>query len=290
MTAALAALLGAAAQAAPIPDAIEAMIRAASPAELGAVEAVAKRAAPDSEAEIAALARSIRDARKAGEAERIAAQGFFDGWSGEGALGGSMSSGNTDEFGVSASLGLDKRTTRWEHDLRLSFDYLETNGAVQRERVYAGYTGRFDLSGDAFFSFGLLSFERDRFSGIDYRLTGSLGLGYRLVQNDDFSWTVEGGPAFRQTGFTDGVETGRLDLLGRTDLEWKPSSTLTLTQAAGGLLSGGNSSLFSKSAATAKLGGTLSARLSVDVLYESEPPAGRDTTDIISRASIVYGF
>ena len=53
---------------------------------------------------------------------------------------------------------------------------------------------------------------------------------------------------------------------------------------------GGNSSLFSKSAATARLAGDLSARFSFDVLHETEPPVGRERTDTISRASLVYGF
>ncbi|MBZ6377580.1 hypothetical protein B5C34_04195 [Pacificimonas flava] len=278
------------ADAAPIPEVVEAMLRDASADELATVEKLAKRAAPDSAKEIAALAKEIRTTRAEAKAERIASQGFFDGWAGEGAIGGSLSSGNTDELGVSASLNLDKRTTRWEHDIRLSFDYLETNGTVRRERIYSGYTGRFDLSGDAFFSFGLLSFERDRFSGIEYRFTESLGLGYRLADSDDLSWTVEGGPALRQTGFTDQEDENRLDLLGRTDVEWKPSSTVTLSQGAGFVLSTGNSSLYSKSAATAKLAGNLSARMSFDVLHETDPPDGRESTDTITRASLVYGF
>lgn len=275
----------------PIPPAVEEMIRQASADELGTVEKVARRAAPESAKEIAALARELRSERKRAEEARIAQQGFFDGWTGEGALGGSISSGNTDEIGASASLDLDKRTTNWEHDLRLAFDYLETNGEARRERIYAAYTGRMNLSGRAFFSFGLLSFERDRFSGIDSRFTESLGLGYRLYDESNFSWSVEAGPALRQTDFSDGETENKLDVLGKTDLQWKPSSTLTLSQGAGFVWSdGGNSSLFSKSAATARLSGHLSARFSVDVLHETDPPNGREKTDTISRASLVYGF
>ncbi|MGB3723227.1 MAG: DUF481 domain-containing protein [Pacificimonas sp.] len=286
----LAAAIASPAFAAPIPAPIEGMIRAADPEERDTVVKVAKRAAADSGTEIDALVADLKAGEKAAQQETLANQGFFEGWSGEGALGGSFSTGNTDELGAAASLGLNKRGRNWEHDLKLAFDYQRTNGTTRRERIYAGYTSRRDLGGDLFFAFGLLSFERDRFSGIDYRFTESLGVGYRLADGDDFKWTVEGGPAARQTRFTDGRDLSNIDLLGRTDIEWKPSDNLTLTESAGFLLSTGNSSYFSKSAVTAKLLGDISARLSFDVLHETDPPAGREKTDTITRASLVYGF
>ena len=292
MVAALPLLAALPAHAAPIPDAIADMLRAADADDLKTVAKVAKRAAPDSTEEISALVKDIEDAREAQRVAEIAEQSFLQGWSGEGALGGSISTGNTDEIGASASLALGKRGLDWEHDLKLSFDYLQTNDVVRRERFYAGYTGRYDLSGDFFFSFGLLSFERDRFSGIEHRFTESLGVGYRLADSPDFKWTVEGGPALRQTGFTNGEDENKLDILGRTEVSWKPADGLTLSETAGALVStnGGNSSLYSRSAVTAKIVGNLSGRLSFDVMHETDPPAGRDKTDTISRASIVYGF
>ncbi|MBV7255568.1 DUF481 domain-containing protein [Pacificimonas sp. WHA3] len=276
--------------AAPIPAPIETMIRSAKPGERATVAKVAKRAAADSGAEIDALVASLTAAEAEAEQAALADQGFWDGWTGEGALGGTFSTGNTEETGLSASIGLNKRGLDWEHDFQLSADYLETNGDPRRERFHAGYTGRRDLSGKAFFAFGLLSFERDRFGGIDYRFTESLGMGYRLADSDSFQWTVEGGPAARQTKFSDGTTANRIDLLGKTDVDWKISDTLRLTESAGFLASGGNSSLYAKTALTAKVMGDLSARLSYDILHETDPPAGREKTDTITRASLVYGF
>lgn len=282
--------IAAPAHAAPIPDSIEAMIRSAKPGERATIVKVAKRAAADSAAEIDALLATIKAEEKANEEQRLAAQGFWDGWTGEGAVGGTFSTGNTDETGLSASIGLTKRGRIWEHDIQLTADYLETNGEARRERFYAGYTGRRDFGGDFFFAFGLLSFERDRFGGLDYRFTESIGLGYRIFETDDLKWTVEGGPAARQTKFTDGVTSNRIDLLGRTDIDWKITDTLRLTESAGFLASGGNSSLYSKTALTAQVLSNLSARLSYDILHETDPPEGREKTDTITRASLVYGF
>lgn len=279
-----------AASARSIPKPIEAMLQAAKPAELAAVQSVAKRAAPGHAAQIDALAAELVAKWAAQSQGKLEQGGLLDGWEGEGALGGSFLAGNTDQLSFSTSLAFKKRSRRWEHELDLSFDYLESNGKTRRERIYAGYSGKFDLSEQAFFSIGLLSFERDPFSGLDYRFTESLGAGYRLAKGKEFSWTVEGGPALRQTAFTDGREKSELDILGQTDLRWKPAANIALTQRTGFLASQGSNSLYSKSAATASISGGLSARLSLDILHESEPPTGREQTDTITRASIVYGF
>ncbi|MEO0501476.1 MAG: DUF481 domain-containing protein, partial [Pseudomonadota bacterium] len=228
LAAALAALLVMPAAAAPMPDAVEAMIRAASPDERDTVVKVAKRSAADSAAEIDTLAGELAAAEAEAAEQRLATNGFFDGWSGEGSLGGTYSTGNTDQTGMAVSLALDKRTRRWEHDIDATFDFLRTDGETQRERYYAAYQGRRDLGDRWFFAFGLLSFERDVFSGIDTRFTESVGAGYRIADSDTFSWTVEGGPALRQTQFIDGTEENRLDALGKTDLDWRISPNFRL--------------------------------------------------------------
>jgi|TARA_R100000501_G_scaffold18139_1_gene36355 putative salt-induced outer membrane protein len=273
-----------------MPQPIEQMIRAASPAERATVAKVAKRTAASSAEEIDQLVASLVAEETRAERERLASQSFLDGWAGQGGVGGTYSTGNTREIGGNASLALSKRSLAWEHDINVQFDYLKSNGQTRRERIYAGYTGRRDFGGSFFFSFGLLSFERDRFSGIDSRFTESLGIGYRLADTGNFQWTLEGGPAARQTQFTDGRDLSRVDLLGRTDIDWKLSSDLRLTESAGFLLSGENSSLYSKTAITTTIFGDLSARLSYDVLHETDPPEGRQKTDTITRASLVYGF
>ena len=278
------------AAAAPIPDPIREMLEQAQESELSAVAKVAKRVAPGSAEEVEAYVAERKAARQAAERERLASRGFFEGWKGEGALGGSYSTGNTNEIGFSAALDLRRRGLQWEHEIDLSFDYLETDDVTQRERYYAAYIGRRDLGDDWFFAFGLLSYERDLFAGIESRFTESLGLGYRLADTEDFSWTVEGGPALRQTEFSNGTSENNINLLGRTDLDWQITERLRFTEAAGFTFGGGNTSLYSRTAFTAELLEALSARLSFDVQHETDPPADEANTSTISRVSLVYEF
>ena len=227
------------------------MLRAADAGDRETVAKVAKKTVPESSAEIDALVATMKAEEEAAKRAALASQGFLEGWSGEGAVGGSYSTGNTEEIGASVSLALGKRGLEWEHDLNAAFDYLSTEGTTRRERIFAGYTGRRDLGGDWFFAFGLLSYERDRFSGIDRRFTESLGVGYRIADGKRFSWSVEGGPALRQTVFSDGRSENDINLLGRTELAWKATESIRLTETAGFVIGGGNSSYYSKSAATA---------------------------------------
>ncbi len=51
-----------------------------------------------------------------------------------------------------------------------------------------------------------------------------------------------------------------------------------------------SNSLESTTALTTRLTGSLAARFSVNVRYESDPPLGREQTDTTTRASLVYSF
>ncbi len=65
---------------------------------------------------------------------------------------------------------------------------------------------------------------------------------------------------------------------------------MTFNQNASAYVQKFNSTVSTNSALNAKLFGPLSAALSYNVQYESEPPQGRRTTDTITRASVVYSF
>ena len=107
------------------------------------------------------------------------------------------------------------------------------------------------------------------------------------MATDDGVRAIEDGV---QTDFTDRTMQGSLAARGSMELNWTLFSGLTATQSASGYWERYNSTIRSVSAIEAKLLGPLSARLSYTLQYESEPPAGRVTTDTTSRASLVYAF
>ena len=88
------------------------------------------------------------------------------------------------------------------------------------------------------------------------------------------------------------------------DLAWQIAKKFKLTQGAGATLasdakslssataifSSGTNTLTATTALDAKISGKLSARLSYAIEHENNPPEGRDKTDTLSRATLVYDF
>jgi putative salt-induced outer membrane protein len=271
---------------APLPDALTSLIREAHSKERRAIVDVAKRLYPDSIARIDAI---VQQADKDERASNAGA-GLAEGWKGEATIGGFYSAGNTEEWGVSASLVAKRAGPRWTHEAALRLDLKNEGGERTEERAYARYTLRRKLGAGRLFAFGRLSFERDRFSGIDTRFFESVGLGYQLLDRQNLHWDVMAGPALRQTDYSNAESESEPAIFARTQFEWEIPDRLKFSEEADSGLAKGNSTLASVTSLTSNLYGRLSGRISLGVEYESDPPPGRKNTDTNARASLVLDF
>lgn len=277
--------------AAPLPAEVERMIATAgeTPGALAAVAEVARRTYPQSIAEIDAQVAGLTSRAEEERIARLTSLRFRDGWKGEGQAGGFVSTGNSDDIGVSVGLTFAKDTLRWRHEVKAAGDYQRSNGAVSKERYFAGYAGQWKLSGRAFVAIAM-SGERDRFAGFNSRFTESVGVGYRMVDRHGLRFEVQAGPALRQTDYEARDDEIAFSARMGGNLAWTIRPDLVFTQNTSLFLDSVNSSLTSTTALTTRLRGDLSGRASFDVRMESEPPAGRDRTDTTTRASLVYSF
>ena len=293
-----------------LPDAAQAMIDAAIESgdadDVAAVIAAARAAFPDSAAELDAIRREYR-AQQARRAAAAAAEeeaalrqaGLFDNWSGEGQVGGFLSTGNSEEIGATAALRLEREGIDWEHRLRFAVDYRENEGRTTRERILAQYEPRYQVN-ERLFAFGLAQFERDRQQGFAARYVASGGIGYRVIDSDTVELSIKGGPAYRVTDFVDGTTRSRLAGLLGADFDWQISDTVKFTQDAnstvetGGealvIVDGSNTTLTAVTGIEADLIDSLKARISYTVDYDSNPPAGAVSTDTLTRFTLIYGF
>ncbi len=285
------ALLAAPAFADPIPPPIEAMIdaAAANPDQLKVVADIARKTNPASAAEIDAKVAGIAAAAARAREERLASQRTLEGWGGQGEAGGFISSGNTRNRGLAVGVNLGKETRHWKHSLRGIVDYQEDQGITSRERYFAGYEGNWKFTPRGFAVLAL-SWEQDRFTGFSSRFTEALGLGYRLVDTPRLTIALDGGPAVRQTRFTNGLNETSFAARGAVNAKWVISPRLTFTETATYYADHVNSSLLSLSQFTAKLNGRMSARFSFQLNNEAHPPPGRENTDTVTRATLVYNF
>src|SRR4051812_41857652 len=107
-----ACVLMAAAPAPELPDTLVTMIREAHPKERKTITNVAKRLYPASIAAINAVVAQIEKE----ERSAVAGTRFVQGWRGEATLGGVLTTGNTEEWALTASLEARRKGPRWSHD------------------------------------------------------------------------------------------------------------------------------------------------------------------------------
>lgn len=276
-----------AATAAPLPPAVDAMIReAAKGDDLPAVVKIAKATNPNSLAEIDALVTGLKQEADAAREAKLARAGLFDAWSGSGQLGFSRTTGNTDDMGIVVGLDLMKDGLRLRHKLHGMVDRQTTGGILTRNKYLAGYELDYKFN-QRFYAYGSGAWDKDTFAGIERRFSESVGLGYSVLKSDTMTLDLSAGPAFRQTRYTaapdENVTTARVG----ADFGWHVLENLTLSQHAEIFF---GSEIKSTTALTASVSKALSARLSFDVTRQNKVPPGRDKLDTATRATLVYGF
>ncbi|MEO0463597.1 MAG: DUF481 domain-containing protein [Pseudomonadota bacterium] len=293
------ALFAPAAALAEVPGPVRAMIDAAlatgDEAKVRTVIDLAKTTNPDDAAELDAILASFEsdlaakaEAEEAAKLAEIRSQGLFEGWSGQGELGAFNSTGNAENTGITASVGLQKEGVKWRHKLSGRADYQEANGVTTREQFIAALESNYKFN-ERLYAYALVQYERDRFQGFSARYSASGGLGYDvLTQNPTLS--VKAGPAWRRTELIDGSSTSSIAGLAAADFDWSLSDNITFTQDASAFVQSGSSTFISDTGLQAGISDALSVRLSYTVEHDTAPPPGAVKTDTLSRVTIIYDF
>ncbi len=131
-------------------------------------------------------------------------------------LGGYMSTGNTENIGLTAAIEVKREALEWRHKLRLQADYQESLGLVTRERYLAAYEPNWKFD-DRAYMYGAAQYESDRFSGFYDRISVSTGAGYSAIKSPAVKLDLELGPAFRHTRFIDDTIESNVAARGSMD-------------------------------------------------------------------------
>ncbi|WP_282946174.1 MULTISPECIES: DUF481 domain-containing protein [unclassified Sphingopyxis] len=280
----------------PVGDLLAAAIVSGKDADVEAVGALAKTTNPDLATEIEARLvayraerQRLKDEAAAAAREKLASAKFYENWKGEGQIGATLSSGNTDSTGLSAGVALTRQGIDWNHKFRAQADYQRTNGQTSVERFVVEVEPQYKVSERAF-AYSLGRWEQDRILGYDTRWNLSGGVGYKVVDREGLSLSVKGGPAWRQTDFTGGRHDSEITGLAGVDFGWQLSPALRLTQVASTIVGESKTATSSLTALNAKLTGALSARIAYSAEIDSNPPPGVENVDTLTRLTLVYGF
>ncbi|WP_107496649.1 DUF481 domain-containing protein [Thalassobius sp. I31.1] len=212
------------------------------------------------------------------------------GWRGSVAASMNATSGNSDttDLGIGSRFGYG--TENWDHDFTLSYNYSEKEGT----RSANTFLGAYDASryfNERFYGYGKLRYANDEFGAFEEDGFVGFGVGYRLIDNDNFHWRVQGGPGYRITqaqGADNSVREGAA-LLG-SRMYWSLNDNVTLTNDTDVLSSSADTLVSNDLGVNVSLSGPLSLRTSVRTDYHTDPAAGQASTSNTFGVSLVYKF
>jgi putative salt-induced outer membrane protein len=212
------------------------------------------------------------------------------GFSGEAELGFVATDGNTQTQNLNAKAKVEHEAVHWRSEAHAEAVFASDTGGTTAERYYTSAKGNRKLDERAYL-FLTGSWEKDRFSGFDWRVTEALGYGYRIVATDRTTLDLEAGPGARQSreeasGKTDSEAMARIHL----DLEWKPGETSTFSEEATSEIGENSTVTRSVTALKAQVSGQLAMKVSFTVQNTSSVPAGVEHTDDETAVTLVYGF
>lgn len=219
-------------------------------------------------------------------------------WTGEGAFNAGVTSGNTDTTDLGLGLSLARETQVWKTALDAQADFGETDGEETKNRIFLA--GQLDRQiNDRLYGFGRVSYETDEFSGFENRTFIGGGLGYQVIESDATTWSLEGGPGLRVDevrAFTvDDVTTPEetvesFSVFAASNFAHAFNENVSFTNDTDVLAAEETTQIINVTALTAKLTDAFSARVSLDVRHDTDPPIGFESTDTATRIALVYAI
>ncbi len=210
-------------------------------------------------------------------------------WSGSAALGYLATSGNSDSTSGNGKFKLGYDVGVWHHALQAQALGASTSDTTTAEAYALSVKSKYDLS-ELNYVFGLVDWNKDRFSGYDRQLSELVGYGRRLLNTERHIWNAEVGAGARQSDLRDGTSQSEATILGATDYTWKFSETASFIQTLSIESGSDNTYMESVSELKARLVGNIALVASYAIKRNSSVPVGSVKRDTFTAVSLEYGF
>ncbi|RYY02989.1 MAG: DUF481 domain-containing protein [Gammaproteobacteria bacterium] len=236
-------------------------------------------------------------------------------WEVEVELGAIATSGNTEATSVHGKIDAKQNLTKFRNQYIVSSlfkkdEVVQDDNTKTKEKTADKYlisaksaylledeTKKGDKSS---YLFGFASYTHDKFGAYKTYETVALGYGDWLYSNDTINWFVEGGPGyFRgekvvETGdanepYIFETEKGAL-LRVATEFEWKFSQTATFKQIVSVESGSDNTRILSETSVAASITNAMQMKVGYALASDSKVAPGKEKTDTITSATLVYKF
>lgn len=224
-------------------------------------------------------------------------------WTGKGQAGYVASQGNTSAKSANAAIEMAYYQAEWKHAFHLGGLYGQSNGITSASRWDAGWQSNYQIT-KPLYVFGALRYARDNFSGFQYQASGSVGLGYIVIDTTTTKLDAQVGAGYRTlrpetlTKAPSGAVVARTllasesnaILTGAVNYAWKITDTTTLSNKL--LVEwGANNTLISDGLALAvKISTKLALSLGYSLQENTRPPVGLKKLDALETVNLVYSF
>ena len=208
---------------------------------------------------------------------------------GDAELGFVASSGNSDTQTINAKLKLITENKGWAHQGSFTAFNNASSGTTTAEKYAIALQSDRKLD-ERSSIYMIATHEEDHFSGFEYQSTAGVGYGYKVIDNDERSLTLEVGPGYRINAVTDGDKQNEVTLRVGEIYSWKFSETAEFNQHL--TIEGGDENTITHFGASVKsaLTGSLALKVGVDIKLTDKVPAERDDTDTETYATVTYSF
>jgi len=210
-------------------------------------------------------------------------------WSGILALGYSAVSGNTDTESFSFDTEINYDGLKWDHTFTGRAIKRDDNDTTTAEAYKAMWESRYKFTERAY-AFGLVDYNRNKFSSYDRQIFEIVGVGRRFVDTEKHVFNGELGVGANQSDLIDG--TSRNEFTGRIsgDYVWSFSENASFTQKLS--VSTSSSNTFTQSLTELRTGviGALNLVLSYAIQHNSDVLPGTEKKDTYTTISLEYAF
>ena len=211
-------------------------------------------------------------------------------WKGEGELGYTTTSGNTDSESLNTKLSIAKEHEKWRHKAAVEILKSSTDSVTSADRFVFTEKTEYQF-GEKAYSFVSLRYEDDEFSGFVYQSSVSVGYGSRFIETDAHVLDASAGIGYRRTKDVLTMlvhEDGILKVEG--NYKYTISDSAVFSEDI--LIEAGEENTHSESvtALKTKINGNLSSKISYAVKRNSNVPVGTEKTDTVTTVSLIYSF
>lgn len=224
-------------------------------------------------------------------------------WTGQGQLGFLGSQGNTQATSANAALEMGYLQDRWKHALHIDYLYGKSAGVVAAERWDAQWQSNYNLT-QRLFTFGLLNYQHDMFSGFQYQASATAGIGYQLIDSAATKLSVQVGAGARKERpelllkTPGGAVYGRVPLRSNTNaiitggLNYTQQFNASTSLSDTALLEAGsdNTMITNTLALAVKVSNKMAVSLGYALQENTKPPAGLKKLNTTETVNLVYSF